>query len=62
MKFIAYFTHEEYGYYEFEAKNKKEAYKILDKFNCEANFPDDLTSVKDNGWEQVDLDIVKEDK
>ena len=61
MKFIAYFTHEEYGYYEFEAKNKIEANLILKKFSYEANFPDDLTSVKNNGWEQVDLDIVKED-
>ena len=60
MKFIAYFTHEEYGYYEFEAKDKNEAEEILEKFNYEANFPDDLTSVKDNGWEQVDLDEVKE--
>ena len=60
MKFIAYFTHEESGYYEFEAKDENEADKILEKFNYEANFPDDLTSVKDNGWEQVDLDIVKE--
>ena len=60
MKFIAYFTHEEYGYYEFEAKNLDEAEEILEKFNYEANFPDDLTYTKDNGWEQVDLDIVKE--
>ena len=60
MKFIAYFIHEEYGYYEFEAKDEIEAdYKMID-FNNEANFPDDLTTVKDNGWEQAGLDIVKE--
>ena len=57
MKFIAYFTHEEYGYYEFEAESKEKAEENLEKFNNEANFPDDLTHIKDNGWEQVDLDV-----
>ena len=60
MKFIAYFTHEEYGYYEFEAKDMIEADHKMEDFNDEANFPEDLTSVKDNGWEQSGLDIVKE--
>ena len=59
MKFIAYFTHEEYGYYEFEAKDMEEADKKMEEFNNNANFPDDLTHTKENGWEMVDLN--KED-
>ena len=55
MKFIAYFTHEEYGYYEFEAKDIEEADKKMEEFNNNANFPDDLTHRKDTGWEMVDL-------
>ena len=58
MKLIAYFTHEEYGYYEFEAKDKDEADELMEKFQCEANFPDDLDSVKNDGWVIVDLNDV----
>ena len=59
MKFTAYFKHEEYGYYEFEAKDRAEADEILEKFNREADFEKDLTRIKDNGWEQVDLEEDK---
>jgi len=55
MKFIAYFTHEEYGYYEFEAKDMEEADELMVKFQNEGNFPDDFDRVKDEGWEMVDL-------
>jgi len=60
MKFIAYFTHEEYGYYEFEAKDMNEADELMEKFQCEANFPDDFDRVKNGGWAMVDLN--EEDK
>ncbi len=55
MKFIAYFTHEEYGYKEFEAKDMEEADELMEKFNYEGNFPDDLDRVKNEGWVMVDL-------
>jgi len=55
MKFRAYFTHEEYGYKEFEAKDMEEANKFMEKFQSEAKFPDDFDSVKNEGWIMADL-------
>ena len=54
-RYIVYFTHEEYGYKEFEAKDMEEANELMVKFQNEGNFPDDFDRVKDEGWEMVDL-------
>jgi len=57
MKFIAYFTHEEYGYKEFEAKDQEEADQKMGKLQSEGNFPDDFDRVKNEGWVMADLEV-----
>ena len=55
-KYIVYFSHEEFGYKEFEAENDDKADKIIEDMQMNGNFPDDFDRVKDEGWEFVDLD------
>jgi len=55
-KYTVYFSHEEFGYKEFEAKDKEEANKVVKEMEQNGNFPDDFDRVKNEGWEFVDLD------
>jgi pentatricopeptide repeat protein len=58
-KYIVYFSHEEFGYKEFEAKDIEEADEIVERMESEGHFPDDFDRVKDEGW--VNQGIEKQD-
>ena len=49
-KYVVYFTKEQYGYKTFEAKNDKQAEEIIEDMELNGKFPDDLDSIKDEGW------------
>lgn len=58
MKYIAYFTEDKYGYFEFEAKDRDAAEERIDRFLTYADLNKQLKT-KTNGWQMIDLDEIK---
>jgi len=48
-KYIVYFSREQYGYKEFEAKNNEHTEEIIEDMELNGKFPDIFDSVKDEG-------------
>jgi len=55
-KYTVYFSREMFGYKTFKAINDEKAEEIIENMEMSGHFPDDLDSVKDEGWIFVDYD------